>query len=346
MEKVTMEQIARLAGVSQATVSRAASGSGSTSKINLEKIRAAMRELGCLQEFPIGESGKDTRNIGVIVPEIAKPFYARMIGQIEKYAAKKGYSILLGSSHTSPERERECISAMELNRVDGVILASVCREALPCHLRLKKDKIPCVLFDEKICGMDYDAGVFVDNEFAVFNAVDYLIRNRRHKIAFISGGEEHSVTKERLNGYRSALQLHGLNFDGSRIKYGQYSIRSGYRMVQELLQSRTDFTALVAGSDMVSLGAMQALKHYRVKIPEGVQVIGFDNAGLGEMVDPGLTAIVSPIAEMAREAVECLACVMRGGALEGRDRRMDARLILRGSTRAADDTNKTGSASA
>lgn len=346
MEKVTMEQIARLAGVSQATVSRAANQSGSVSPGSLQKIQKAMRELGCQEGLAAREIRKHTRNIGVVVPEIAKPFYAKMIEQIEKYAAKKGYSILLGSSHASPERERECLCAMELKRVDGIIMASAFREALPCHLRLKKDKIPCVLFDEKICGMDYDAGVFVDNEFAVFSAVDYLIRNRRRKIVFISGGEEHSVTRERLNGYRSALQLHGLTFDGDMIKYGQYSIRSGYRMVQELLQNGVGFTALVAGSDMVSLGAMQALKHYRVKIPEEVQVIGFDNAGLGEMVDPGLTAIVSPIAEMAREAVECLVHVIAGGSLEGRDRRMDTRLILRGSTRAADDTEKTGTASA
>ncbi len=335
MEKVTIEQIAKLADVSKATVSRVMNQTGGVSEKKLQRVQNVMKELDYRRNLVVrGSSAEHTKNIGVIVPEISKPFYARMIEQVEKYAFKKGYHILLASSQMSTEKEKERLMALAAMHVEGIILVSLAREAMPCHIRLKKDKMPLVLFDEKVEGLNYDVGVFIDNEFAVFNATDLLIKNQKSKVVFISGGEEQSVTRERLNGYRSALQLHGLPFDGRLIKYGRYSLRSGFRMVEELIQDQVEFDALIAGSDMVSIGAMQAFKHYHVKVPEEVQVIGFDNAQLGGMVDPGLTAIESPIPEMAREAVERLVDIIeKKESPVCRSIKLDTRIITRGSTK-------------
>jgi LacI family transcriptional regulator len=333
--RVTIEDIARLAGVSKATVSRVlnnkSEGVGAETRKRVQKIINDHEYKPNLLARGIVTS--KTKTLGLILPDITNPFFPELIKAIEDNAHKNGYTVIIGNTDFSLEKEQNYINTFIANRVDGVILTSTVDDNSAIHNKLKKYGVPCVLLDRAMKNMDYDAGVFFDNEYALYISCEYLIKHGNKRIVLISGPPKISTSIERIEGYRMALTQYGLEHNKNLIKYGNFTIDSGYKAIKELHNEGVDFTAVLAANDIMAIGAIKALKEIRYKIPDQIEVIGFDNIDFAEITDPPLSTIQQPTYEMGRKAVEFLLMLMDGKTLNNKHIKLQPRLICRSTTR-------------
>lgn len=338
MRRVTLEDIARMANVSKSTVSRVINNkddgvSGDTRR----RVQSVIERLEYKPNL-LARGAAITRSklIGVAVPDITDPSICQMVRSIENNAAGIGYNILLCDTGASINKEEACIMNMVLKHVDGIILISSVREQLPpVHSKLKKYRIPCVLLTRKIQQMDYSAGVFVDNEYASFLAAELLISHMSRDIVFLSPGEDSPVAREHLEGYRCALKSHQLAYNKDLVCSGGAGgdMEDGHRMIESLLQKSIPFSAVLAGNDRLAIGAMKALRKHNLRIPQEVELICFDSTRCGEIAEPALSAVEQPIPELGREAVKIILQLIEGKHPVDQNKRLDAHLIIRKSTR-------------
>ena len=197
----------------------------------------------------------------------------------------------------------------------------------------KKYDVPYVLVDRNIRHSHYGAGVFVCNDYALFTACEYLIRHGNTDIAFISGPAMLSTSVDRIEGYRAALTQYQIPYQEDLVKYGNYTVDSGYQAIMELYEDQIRFTAVIASNDTMAIGAMNALRKLKINVPEQVEVIGFDDIEFGKMISPALTTIQQPVREMGRKAASILLSLINGKDPEHKVVNLDARLIVRESTR-------------
>lgn len=331
---VTIEFIARMANVSKATVSRVINnkveGVGKETRARVQKL---IDEYGYHPNLLArGIATSKTKIIGLVIPDIMNPFFPAVVKAIEEYASVNGYTVILCNTDSSPEKERRCISALIANRVDGVILASALDEKNQIQQDFKKYSIPYVLIDRRMKN-DRCAGVFVDNEYAFYTAADFLIKHGNRKIAFIKGPTNISTTRERLEGYRSALKQYKIPFDPNLVAQGDFTYNSGYNAIIDLCDRGTQFSAVLASNDMMAIGALNALQTRGYKIPDEIEVIGFDNIEISKMVNPPLTTMEQPIYELGGKAAQALIKAIEGHSQAEANIRLEARLVIRETTR-------------
>jgi LacI family transcriptional regulator len=333
--QVTIDDIARIAGVSKATVSRVINqktdGVGKETRQRIQKLIDDLDYKPNLLARGIVTS--KTKTLGVILPDITNPFFPELIKSIENYANKSGYTVIFGNTDFSLEKEQNYISTFIAKRVDGIILTSTVENASTIHERLKKYNVPCVLLDRSVKQMDYGAGVFVDNEDAIFMACEYLIRNGNKEIAFISGSLNLSTSRERLEGYTTALLQYGIPYSKRLIRYGNYTLDSGYKAILDLYNDKVSFTSVIAANDTMAIGAIRALKKLGYSVPNDIEVIGFDNIELSAMIDPPLTTIQQPTYEMGQEATKLLLLLIEGKEPETRLIRLQPSMVFRSTTK-------------
>ena len=142
-----------------------------------------------------------------------------------------------------------------------------------------------------------------------------------------------SITQERIEGYRSALEAHNVPFNPELVVYGTYQIETGHQPVRELMKKGLNFTAVLCGNDLIAIGAMKALKELNKPIPQEVEVVGFDNVKVGELVEPALTTIEQPIESLSEQAVKTLLQLIEGKDPIDQSIRLDARMVLRDTTK-------------
>lgn len=332
---VTMDEIARIAGVSKATVSRVVNQKAEgVSDATRKRIQELLDRMG-YQASPVFSAGTNakTKTIGLIVPDITNPFFPRLVEAVEEIASLNGYLVLLGNTNFSSEKEDGYISAFIAKKVDGIILASVQSRYSNAYDLFKKYDVPYVLVDRNIRHSHYGAGVFVCNDYALFTACEYLIRHGNTDIAFISGPAMLSTSVDRIEGYRAALTQYQIPYQEDLVKYGNYTVDSGYQAIMELYEDQIRFTAVIASNDTMAIGAMNALRKLKINVPEQVEVIGFDDIEFGKMISPALTTIQQPVREMGRKAASILLSLINGKDPEHKVVNLDARLIVRESTR-------------
>ncbi len=331
--KVTIDDIARIAHVSKATISRVLNdkkGVGAETRVRVKQIIDELEYKPNL--LARGIATAKTKTIGVIIPDITNPFFPALIKSIEDYFSKKNYTVILCNTDSNSEKEMQSISTCIAKRVDGVLLASSVDEPSQMHSLLKKYNLPCVLIDRGVQGFDADARVFVDNEYSVFLATSQLIKSGNRQIAFISGPAAISTSRERINGYLEALKQFNIPFDENLLYYGDYTMESGYRAVECLIQKQP-FPALIAANDVMAIGAIKKLKQLKLRIPEDVEIIGYDNIQISELVEPTLSTVEQPVYAVGQTASEILLSIINGVTIKERSIRMEAHLILRESTR-------------
>ncbi len=331
--KVTIDDIARIAHVSKATISRVLNDEKGVGEETRNRIKSIIDEIGYKPNLLArGVATAKTKTIGVIIPDITNPFFPDLIKSIEGYYSNQGYTVLLCNTNSIPEQEMQAISTCIAKRVDGILLASSVEEPSEMHCLLKKYNMPCVLMDRGGQGFEADARVFVDNEYSVFMATSHLICNGNRRIAFLSGPANISTSKERLVGYLSALKQYGISPIQELICYGDYTLESGFQATKRLLDSQ-QFTALVSANDSMAVGAIKSIRQMGFRIPEDVEVIGYDNIQLGTLIEPRLSTVEQPISLMGKTASELLYSIINGGEIKERSVRLKAHLILRESTK-------------
>ena len=314
--RVTIRDVARLAGVSAATVSKVLNDGQYVSSTARERVLDAVAKLD-YRPNAVARSlkAKRTLTIGLITDDLEGVFTASMMRGVERAANGEGFSVFLCNSYGRAERERADLKVLLDKQVDGIILMSGYRvrerngpalslNQLPVVYLYQYTQdlpVPCVLPD------DYGGGKL---------ATQHLIEQGRRRIGVISGPYHYEATHHRLDGYRDALTEAGIAFDSSLVRVGKWYESSGYRLAHELLALPEPPDALFCCSDSLAAGALDALLELGVNVPQDVAVVGFDNRHFAAHQQPPLTTVGLPLFEMGQLAGELLVATIRGEAPE------------------------------
>jgi LacI family transcriptional regulator len=295
---VTLERVAKLAGVSPSTVSRILNGTAVVSDEKKKAIDEAIAKLGFVPN-PVarGLAGGRTLSIGVVTQAIDSPFYGPALRGIEDELDNAGYSPLFVSAHWNPVTEGRCIDVLRSRRVDGLIVLN--GRLSDQALKNTAKHLPIVVTGRNIKG----AGIFAlnfDNFAGGVLATEHLISLGHRKIAFIAGDAAHPDANERFRGYTTALKNANIPFDAQLVVSGDYQVDGGLNGTDQLLSSRRKFTALFAANDQMAYGAALSLHRKGLKIPEDVSLIGFDDLYHSIYVAPPLSTIHQPAYELGR----------------------------------------------
>ncbi len=300
----TIKDIAKHTGLGLATISSYLNG-GSVREENRQKIEAAIIDLNFeINEVARGLKTNTTKTIGVVIPELNNNFCAEIITAMEDTLRSHGYATIICDCRTDKELEKRAVEFLYRKRVDGIINMPVNSDGahLSCFHRTKK---PIVLIDRKLNGIDCDY-VLVDNLSAVKNAVQKLIENGHTRIGIIGGPEDIYTAQERMLGYKLALMEAGFVPEERLIEHGDYTINSGVKCMERLVNNNKDMTAVVIANYEMTMGAVIGLNEMGIKIPEELSLIGFDNAEFARACRPKLTIVTQPMKEIGQKVAELI----------------------------------------
>lgn len=309
--RATIADIAKALNVTPATVSRALNDHPGISQETKKAVKRVAEKLQYKRNKIASSlrSGK-SHMIGVIIPSAAINFFGEVVHGIEAMANTYGYSVLLYQSNESPEYEQKGIEAFVSAGVDGV-LASVAKGTVDFghYLDLGVHDVPLVFFDRANDTLGIPS-VVVDDFKGAYLATEHLIGQGYRRIAHIEGQQHLKIFKDRLEGYKAALEAYGLPVEEELIFQGDVSIEAGRKAVAHFLQLKERPDAIFAVEDYTALGAMKELKERKLNIPEDMGIVGFANEDFGEHVTPGLSSIDQQPAVMGKEAFKMLLDLM------------------------------------
>lgn len=326
----SIKDVARLAGVSTATVSRTLAEPDKVTEQTRRKVQDAIRRSGYVRnELARSLRMQSTQTILVLVPDIGNPFYSLIIQGLEEVAQRRGYRLLLGDTQNHPEREGEYLQSAMQRQVDGVISLGY---TLPRRLQFKDGRpVPLVM----ACEYLHDAAVAsvsIDNIAAAKLATKHLLDLGHQRIAFINGPAPTPLSKDRLRGYRDALKEAGRAYDGGLVVRGDFSLVSGERAAAALLDKGVAFSALFAASDAMGIGAIKVLRARGIDVPRDVSVVGFDDIEFAQYVEPALTTIHQPRREIGRATMAKMIASLDGADSGPAQVVLGHELVVRSST--------------
>lgn len=298
-----IKSVARLAETSTATVSRVINETGYVSD---EVKKRVLQAIETLDYKPLQREGvsKKTRTIALIIPDIENPFFGKMTKEISKIANDLKYNILLINVKGLQNDGGDYLMSLIATRVDGIIYASSFRlgDAIK---KAKDNNVPMVILDREFGSIELDS-VVVNNDQAGFIATEHLILQGHKQIAFIGGTANMEISLNRFKGYKRALETHGIEYDSSYLAHGDFTMESGYKGAEELMNKHNKFTSIVAANDLMAIGAMNFLNVKGYKIPKDVSVVGFDDIDLASSITPKLTTVSYPLERMSELAIESI----------------------------------------
>jgi LacI family transcriptional regulator len=296
---VTIRDVAAQAGVSVATVSRVFNQKG---PIREETVRKVMDVAGALQYVPHAGarslSTRSTRTIGVVLPDLHGEFFSEVIRGIDVAARANGYHLLLSGSHADRDEMRAVIQAVR-GLVDGLIVmspdldpAALCDD-LPAS-------IPAVLLNAKADGRP---SITIDNAGGAKDVVRHLASLGHRRIAFIAGPPQNNDAEQRRRGFRAGVRAHGI--EGVEVP-GDFTEDSGYDAATKILALKPRPTAVFAANDSMAIGALSGFRDGGVSVPDAMALVGFDDIPIARFLDPPLTTVKVPIAELGRHGLQLL----------------------------------------
>jgi LacI family transcriptional regulator len=302
---VTIRDVAQLAGVSTATVSKILNDAPHVSAETRERVQAAIEKLN-FRPNTIARSLKKSRTLtlGMITDDIEGVFTMSLMRGVEEAAHVQGFSVFLCNSFGDPAREKAHLDALLAKQVDGIVLLS--------GYRVRERGAPASPVDVPVVYLyqytwDIPALSFIpDDEGGGYLATQHLIQAGRQRIAMINGPSKYEATHARLQGYQRALAEAGRTFDPAFVRVGKWHENSGYALAHELMALPTPPDAIFCASDSIAIGALDALRERQLNIPEQVAVIGFDNRPAAAYQRPPLTTIALPLVELGKMAGEAL----------------------------------------
>jgi len=308
----TINDVAAMAGVSVATVSRFINGSSKVSPEACEKVTKAIKELNYRPNL-LGRDLRRTKSqrILVLLPSISNPFYSEIVKGIEDIANRNGFSIMLCNTDSDIKREKKYIKMLKSRLADGVILMAsemTCEELT--ELSLEVPMVQCCEYKEGVPVPH----VSIDNEKAAYKAVKHLISLGHTRIGFIGADNQFLSSSLRKKGFLRALSEEGIAHEPAYSCYGNYGYKSGYRMLKRLLSLENKPTAVFCISDLVAIGAVRSAMEEKMRVPEDLAVCGFDNIHFSWMFQPSITTISQPMYDLGCTAMDVLM-----GSVEGKD---------------------------
>lgn len=300
----TIKDVAKQAGVSPSTVSRALSGKVAVSPATKERVMRAVEALNYRPNV-LAQGLKEgrSRTIGLIIPNIHHLVFPAAVRGVTDVAKKHGYTVVLCNTDEDLATERAFIESLSRRFVDGLIFSTATPQST--HLLALKEKgYPIVLMIRYL--NDQIDTVMVDNFKGAYEATRFLISRGYRRIALVNGRLDLHLYRQRLAGYKAALEEAGLAFDERLVVNETVGWEDGYRAMHEIWARGMEPDAVFGTSDPKAMGVLKAVKERGLRVPEDVAVMGYDNLEMAELADPPLTTMAQPFYEVGRHAAERL----------------------------------------
>ena len=306
-KNISLKDVAKKAGVSVATVSRALNYPEKVDRDTLNRINKIIKEFKYKPNRVaqrLRRRGGQKKIMGLLVPDIQNPFYVDVIRGVEDFAFSRNYALIMSNFAQDKEKEKMYLDIMKSESVDGLIVAPF-DEHDKDVINLVKNGIPTVCVDRGLMDIDIDV-VLVDNEKGAYNAVNLLISKGHQRIAYVGGLPSIPTSQQRKDGYIKALQKNNLSVDETLIRFGDSKSSSGKKITKELLELKNPPTAIFAGNNLITLGALETINYMNLNIPKDVAIIGFDDMPWSISLNPPLTAVKQPAYDIGKKAAGIL----------------------------------------
>ena len=326
----TIAEVARRAGVSVSTVSHVVNGTRKVAPGTAHVVQAVIDAVGYRPNV-LARSLKtaSSRSVGIAISAIANPYFSDIICAVEAECARLGMMVFLSDTQDDPQRELAVVTAFDQRRVDGVILAPSADPERRALAYLRAARLPCVLVD-RTPDPSFDQ-VGVNNREAMRALVAHVAGFGHSRIGYVGGHPGFATTLERIEGYRAGLQLAGVSFDPTYLVTGSATTASASEATSALLSLADPPTAIVAGNNMATIGAVRAIRSRGLKVPADVSVVGFDDFEWADCFEPRLTLVAQPCEEIGKRAASLLIERIANPSGAPQSVRLDARLIIRDS---------------
>lgn len=307
--KVTIYDVAKEANVSIATVSKVINNTGRISEKTRKKVNEVMEKLDYQPNLMASAlMGKQTKTIGLLIPDLANPFFSELARSIEDRGHELGYNLVICSTDYQEEKENKYLTLLMQKRVDGFILASGF-ENLDKVEELIKENIPVAIVARDFPMFSVNA-VALDDFMGGYQAASYLIKLGHKDIGVIASNVWSN--RERIRGFKHALEEHNLKFREDFEYIKEINVEAGKLMANKYLNSANPPTAIFACNDLEAVGAIQAAKKLGLNVPEQLSVVGFDNTLIATIIEPNLTTIAQPIQNMGKEVMDLMVAMLKG----------------------------------
>ncbi|MCI1965828.1 MAG: LacI family transcriptional regulator [Oscillospiraceae bacterium] len=335
-KKITIKEVAKKANVSPATVSYVLNHKESISEETKKRVWNAISALDYVPDLSARSlTAGSSKLIGVVVPQtetgnrlmFENNFYSEILGSIEYRARQCGYHVLISASDSN---ENYMTLAKERN-LDGIIVIGIYPNSF--YQELKKTQIPIVLVDS-YCNDHYYHSLRIDDIYGSYLATKYAIDHGHRQIAFFCGEiKDDGVMKQRLHGYREAMEERSLPFDAHYVFEGKIDYTNGILLAKKLCQSGLKATAVVTTADILAISAMKTFYEYGIHVPDDISVIGFDDLQISKYLTPGLTTVHQDISRKGERAMELLLNSIENPKLTKQEEIMPVSIVERGSVK-------------
>jgi LacI family transcriptional regulator len=333
---ITLKDVARSAGVTEAAVSLALNGNGNISPATRQRIHRIARTMGYSPNARARQLAlKKTLTIGVVVPDIENPYYGKMVKEIVSQCKTYGYHVIIADSEENAETESKIISGFVSERVEGVLIA-------PINQTIGKVDYIAQLkeYDVKYCFVAaYPPKlrcpyVMMDLEMGSYLLVNHLLDRGQRRIYFLLGSERNLATSTRLRGYERAFQEHKLRVNHKLlINCDAYTFESAYRSTLTLVESKVRIDAIITLNDFMALGVLRALIEKNISVPADVSIAGYDDVLFASISTIPLTTVRQDVVGISSNGVKILMDMIKSGQDNKRHLLLEPELIVRSSTK-------------
>lgn len=332
----TSSTVAREAGVSQSTVSRALRGDPRVREDTRRRVEETAARLGYHPSWLDGPAHAGSRTIGVVVSDLTNPFFPSLLDPVHDELRLLGYGVVLFSERTDIPTGQEALHNLLDRSIDGLLVTTATLDSKLSEA-LAGRELPVVLLNRYVDGMDVDR-VVADNGEGGRTVARHVLDLGHRRIGVIRGPSNTSTSRDRYGGFLDVLQQRGLALEEWLVREGPFSHQAGYQHARELLRLPEPPTALVCGNDVVAFGAIDAARSLGLDVPGDVSVIGFDDVPMAAWEVFQLTTVRQPLADMARAAARLLVERIEhdGDIGPGRERLFATSLVRRTTTRQHD----------
>jgi len=325
---MNIREVARLAKVSTATVSRTINGSDKVTPETKERVQRAIEELKFYPNTWARALGSGRSSLyGLIISDITNPFFPELVKSFEDIAVQYGQEVLVANTNYDPERMELCVSRMLQRKVDGVaIMTSEMDERWVREFHSRE--IPLVFLDTG-AAHDLTSNIVVDYAAGVDAAVEHVVNLGHREIAFIAGPMKLHSARVRREAFAECLQRRGMG--AGRMEEGNHQVSGGHEAMARLLVSQMRPTAVLASNDMTAIGALGAIHERGLRVPEDISIVGFDDIQISAFTQPALTTVRLSRDEIARVAFRSLYSIRQDGG-KGAEYGLQPTLVVRRST--------------
>ncbi len=297
----SIKEVAKLAGVSPATVSRVINGTANVDREKRERVLKAISESGFTpNEVARSLFRKSSKTLGIIIPSIKNPFFTELSDAVEKTANQYGYRLILCNTNGDIQKEKTAITMLVSLNVDGIILTTSNKEL---RKHLEKCETPIITIDRLIAKNTSGGYIHCDNYEGGRMAAEHLIECGCKNIVCMRGLDHVSSAKERYEGYRDVCKEHGMK---EQTIICDYDFNAGLEVTEELLMRYPDVDGIIACNDMVAISVYKVLHRKNIRVPEDIQIVGYDDIYLSKLVTPEITTVAQPIKDMGIKAARLL----------------------------------------